>query len=234
MRSPLGPSISEQWNEIALPRKLIKVMSAAYPLLLDVTGRMIVIIGGGAVAARKARGLLEAGAGRIRCVAPEFCTELPTQIERVEQTYRPEHLDGAALVFAATDSPEINQAVVRDARTRNLLVNRADADEEEPGDFTAPAPLRRGMVTIAVSAGSPALAALIRDRLNGLFDPRWQQMADAMRQLRPLVKSAGLDIAARRRIFQELASEEALDAAAGGSQAVREWLLGRHPELRHA
>lgn len=209
-------------------------MPAAYPVMLDVTRRTIVIVGGGAVAARKARGLLDAGAARVICVAPGFCKELPPEAQRVDQPYRPEHLNGATLVFAATDRPEVNDAVVRDAHARGLLVNRADADEEEPGDFTIPAQLRRGLVTMTVSAASPALAALIRDRLAGQFDPRWQQLADAMQVLRPLVKTAGVDIAMRRGIFRELASDEALRIVAeGGTEGLRTWLIERHPELRH-
>ena len=202
--------------------------------MLDVTRRLIVIVGGGAVAARKARGLIEAGALRIRCVAPTFCEELPSEVQRVASVYRPEHLDGADLVFAATDRTDVNDAVVRDAHARGLLVNRADADDWEPGDFTIPAQLRRGRVSIAVSAASAALAAMIRDRLIDLFDSRWQQLADAMAGLRPLIKSAGVDIAARQGIFRELASEEALKIVADrGTEGLRGWLLERHPELRH-
>lgn len=210
-------------------------MPASYPVLLDVTRWTVVIIGGGAVAARKARGLLESGAARVRCVAPQFCAEMPAAIERVPQTYRPEHLNGANLVFAATDQPQVNQTVVRDAHTLGLLANRADADEDEPGDFTVPAQLRRGAAVITVSAGSPALAALIRDRLDELFDPRWQHMADAMQQLRPLVRSAGVETAVRRQVFRELATEEALNVLADrGTGGLYDWLLERHPELRHA
>jgi len=204
-------------------------------MMLNVTGRLIVIVGGGAVAARKARGLLEAGASKIRCVAPEFCEELPKEVERVRERYQPSHLEGAALVFAATDRSDVNDAVVRDAHTRNLLVNRADTDDEDPGDFAVPAKLTRGDVTVTVSAGSPALSTLIRDRLQDLLDPRWQQMAAAMRELRPLIKSAGTKVANRRQIFRELASQEALNVVADrGTAGLREWLLARHPELIHA
>lgn len=210
-------------------------MRHAYPVNLDITGRTILIVGGGAVAARKARGLIEAGATRVRCVAPAFCDELPPEVERVRGTYCPDHLDGATLVFAATDRAEVNEAVVRDAHARNLLVNRADLDEDEPGDFTIPARFRKGDVTVAVSAGSPALAALIRDRLESEFDARWARMADAMRELRSWIKSAGVDIATRRTIFRELATEDALTVLADrGPDGLRDWLLARHPELNHA
>ena len=210
-------------------------MRSAYPILLDLGGRTIVIVGGGAVAARKAQGLLEAGAARVRCVAPEFCDGTPDRVERIAERYRPEHLDGAALVFAATDQGDVNEAVVRDAHARGLLVNRADGDEEEPGDFSVPAKLRKGEVILAVSAGSPALAALIRDRLDMQFDPRWAQMADAMSALRPMIRSVGMNIGKRREIFRELAGEEALNVVAErGVAGLRDWLRDRHPELEHA
>jgi precorrin-2 dehydrogenase/sirohydrochlorin ferrochelatase len=206
-----------------------------YPLVLDVSDRPTVIVGGGKVGARKARGLIDAGAKRVRCVSLEFCAEMPAEVERIGEQYHARHLDGAAIVFAATDRADVNEAVVRDAAARHLLVSRADRDDEEPGDFIVPAKLQRGGVSIAVSAGSPALSALIRDRLQTLFDPRWEQMAEAMASLRPLIKSARIDIAGRSRIFRELASEEALNVLAdGGLPGLRAWLADRHPELTHA
>src|SRR6478609_7363439 len=100
-------------------------MPHTYPLMLDVSDRLIVIVGGGAVAARKAAGLIECGATRIRCVSPTFEPKMPPGVERIDGRYGPHHLDGAGLVFAATDDPAVNAAVVRDARNRGILVNRA-------------------------------------------------------------------------------------------------------------
>ena len=206
-----------------------------YPILLDVSERTIVIIGGGAVAARKARGLLEAGARRLRCVALEFCEDFPREVERVSGAYQPAHLDGAALVFAATNRPEVNERVVRDARARNLLVSRADADEDEPGDFATPARFRRGEVIVSVSAGSPSLSVFIRDQLAERFESRWEKMADVTRELRSIVRARQQRADERRRIFHELASPEAFAVLdQDGADGLRRWLLERHPELCHA
>jgi precorrin-2 dehydrogenase/sirohydrochlorin ferrochelatase len=203
-------------------------------MMLDVGGRRVVIIGGGKVATRKAQGLIEAGAA-VRCVAPQFCNEMPAGIERVAEEYQSRHLDGAMFVFAATDRADVNEAVVRDARARGLLVNRADAETGEPGDFITPAVHRLGSVVVTVSAGSPALAALVRDRLGEACDTRWGEMAQLMQELRPMIKSAGSEAESRRQILRELATPEALDVlASGGPSAVRQWLLSRHPELNHA
>ncbi len=207
---------------------------ATYPLMLDVSEVIAVIVGGGGVAVRKARGLIDAGCRQVRMVSPTFHDDVPGAVERVAERFEPRHLDGARLVFAATDSADVNDAVVRAARQRGLFVNRADVDEDEPGDFTTPAILRKGPVTVTVStAGAPALAAMVRDELSARFDPRWREMAEAMLTIRPaIVAAAGLTAARRRDAFRDLATKEAIDAlGAGGAEQVWGWLVQRYPEL---
>ena len=213
-------------------------MRYAYPMMLDVTDRLAVIVGGGSVAVRKAKGLLGAGARAVRVVSPEFHPDMPRDVDRVQAAYAAGHLDGAGLAFAASDVPAVNAAVVRDARAMGVLVARADAvddDDDEAGDFSTPAKFEAGAAVVTVSAaGSPALAARIRDGLRERFDPAWENMADAMLTLRPLIRQAPqLDAARRATVFRDLASPEALAAAgAGGRPAVVEWLSHRYPELR--
>ncbi len=208
-------------------------MPHAYPLMLDVSDRPIVIIGGGSVAARKAAGLIECGATRVRCVAPTFDPAMPPAVQRVQHRYEPAQLDGAGLVFAATDDPGVNAAVVRDARGRGILVNRVDADYENPGDFVTPARLHESSVTVTVSAGgSPALAAVICDGIREKWDTRWSRMAEAMRTLRPEILSrASVPESRRRQIFRDLATPEALDVLASSDlDGLRSWLAARYPE----
>jgi len=199
-------------------------------MMLDLSQRLIVIVGGGGVAARKARGVLAAGAQRVRCIAPEFRSEMPAEVERVAEAFAPRHLDGAGLVFAATDSPQVNEQVVREAHRRGLLVNRADADEDQPGDFATPALWNSGSVSVAISAGgSPALAAAIRDDLANKIDPLHVAMADAMQVLRPMIRDSLLSIDDRRRLFRELAGPEAMGILGqGGLEGLRRWLVGRY------
>ena len=210
-------------------------MSFHYPIMLDVSDRLVVIVGGGTVGSRKAAGLFLCGATRVRCVSPAFDAAMPSGVERVEARYRPGHLDGAGLVFAATDDPDVNEAVLRDARDRGALVNRADADDDARGDFVTPARFETSWVTVAISAGSPALAVRIRDGIARRWDPSWTLMASAMQSLRPLIVARkDLDPRSRRSIFRELAGDEAMDVVArGGTEALRAWLLARHPELDH-
>jgi len=200
-----------------------------YPLMLDVSQRLVVVIGGGAVAVRKAKGLLEAGATRVRVVAPGFHPEMPPQVERVVATYETKHLDGAQLVFAATDSPAVNEQVARDAAARGAWINRSD--DGERGDFATPARLRQGEVIVTVStAGNAALAAAIRDDLAAKLDPRHVKLADAMKTLRPAVRNSVADPQRRAAILRDLASEGALHAVAVDN--LREWIQSRYPDLK--
>jgi precorrin-2 dehydrogenase/sirohydrochlorin ferrochelatase len=201
--------------------------------MLDVSRRLVVVVGGGAVAARKVRGLLDAGATRIRCISVEFDAGFP-DVERVRAAYQPGHLDGAGLVLAATDNAQVNVAVVRDAHRLGVLVSRADGDEEEPGDFSSPAVLREAELVVAVSAGgAPALAAVVRDGLRERLDGRWIRMSEAMRELRPRIAGrADLPVASRQNALRDLASEEAMDILEKhGVEEVWAWVRERNRAL---
>lgn len=208
-------------------------MRHGYPILLDLSRRPVLIVGGGAVASRKAAGVLAAGAQDVRAVAPKFVRDFPHEVRQIPGNFAPAHLEGAGLVFAATDSASVNDTVVAESRQRGLLVARAEADENEPADFVSPAVLRFGAVTIAVSAaGSAALAAALRDQLSGCLSDDWINLADALYRLRPTIKSLGLPITRRREIFRALATEKAATVqSSAGIQGLWDWIRSQFPEL---
>jgi siroheme synthase-like protein len=212
-------------------------MPHTYPMMLDVADRLIVIVGGGAVAVRKAKTLIQCGATRVRCIAPSIDDAMPAEVERGEKHYDSHDLDGAGLVFAATDDSSVNATVLRDARQMKILVNRADADEADPGDFATPAQFRQSAVTVTVSAGgNPALAGMIRDGIRDRWDARWSLMSEAMKSIRPMLL-ARTDLAQERRseIFRALATPAALDVLSGGGpDALTMWLAGQFPEIEYA
>lgn len=183
------------------------------------------------MAARKASGVLAAGAVGVRAVSPKFIRDFPAGVEKITESFEPRHLEGANLVFAATDSTATNDAVVQESRARGILVNRADADEEDPGDFSTPALCRSGPITLAVTAGSPALAAALRDQLAGVISNEWINLAEALVHVRPRIKAMNLPIARRREILRELATPEAASAAVGGDAALWAWAVAKFPEL---
>jgi len=204
----------------------------AYPIFLDVSLRRILIVGGGAVAARKAKGLLAAGAVDIRAVAPRFVRDFPERVRKIDAVYSPEHLQDADLVFAATDSSQVNDAVVAGARAGGALIQRVESEDDDSGDFIVPAVLRCGAIAVAVSGGSPALAAAVRDALAGSISDEWVNLADALRRLRPAIKASGLPIERRRQILRALATPDAAAAlAAGGTDRLWSWARQRFADL---
>ncbi|WP_165874076.1 precorrin-2 dehydrogenase/sirohydrochlorin ferrochelatase family protein [Rubrobacter taiwanensis] len=155
-----------------------------YPLFMDLEGRRCVVVGGGKVALRKARRLAESGA-RVVVVAPEVLPELAGLAhEVVERPYRRGDLDGASLVFAATNKRAVNAAVAEEARDRRIPANVADAPGE--GDFAVPSVLRRGALQVAISTGgaSPALARRVRRELEERFGPEWTGLVGELSEAR--------------------------------------------------
>ena len=155
-----------------------------YPIFLDLDGRRCVVVGGGEVANRKARKLLQARA-EVVVVSPEVKPELESAAAEVHRRpYREGDLEGAFLVFAATGRRGVNAAVAREARGRGIPVNVADVPSE--GDFALPSVLRRGQLQVAVSTGgaSPMLARRIRYELESTFGSEWAGVVDELGRAR--------------------------------------------------
>ena len=155
------------------------------PIFLRVQDRLTVVIGGGAVAARKAELLLNCGA-RVRLVAPELAPSAAELLRRhtaaAQMTYvcapfAAHHLEGAVLVMAATDSDAINAQVAQLARASGLPVNVAD--DAALSDFILPAIVDRAPLIVAVSsAGStPVLARRVREQIEALLPARLGALA---------------------------------------------------------
>ena len=129
-----------------------------FPIVLDVCNLPCLVVGGGAVGLRKAASLLTAGAKvTVVCLEPKP-PNAPVGLIWMTQSYRPEHLEGMSLVFAAATA-EVNKLVVADAKTRSIWVN--SASEPGLGNFILPAVARRGQIDIAISTGgaSPAICS---------------------------------------------------------------------------
>ena len=143
---------------------------AFYPVSLDVTGRACLVVGGGTVAARKARTLLDCGA-LVTVIAPLLAPEMEELADRLHTVERRAYASGDAarfrLVMTATGLPDIDGAVHADAEAAGVWIN--SADDRAHSSFILPAVYRDASVTVAVSTGglSPAFASWLRDRLAG-------------------------------------------------------------------
>jgi len=134
------------------------------PLLLDLTGRKVVIVGGGSVALRRVASVLTAGAA-VTLVAPDVAEELREFDLTIEQRrYVDGDLAGAWLAIAATDDSSVNEAVAREAADRTIFCIRADA--ADAGSARMPAVYRSGPITLAVNAGDdPRRAVGLRNAI---------------------------------------------------------------------
>jgi uroporphyrin-III C-methyltransferase/precorrin-2 dehydrogenase/sirohydrochlorin ferrochelatase len=153
-----------------------------YPLFLDLTGRRVVVVGGGRVALRRTRGLLESGA-RVLVVAPEVAEEIAASDADVERRhYDGSDIEGAWLVLACTDDPDVNAQVATDAEARGIWCVRAD--DAATSAAWRPAATAIDEVTVAVSAGGdPRQAAELRDLIehalrSGALAPRRRRPSD--------------------------------------------------------
>jgi siroheme synthase-like protein len=169
-----------------------KASQEFYPMSLKIRGKRCVVVGGGQVARRKVRGLLEYGAS-VEVISPEPCPELNKLVETGEikvlrRRYQPGDLRGAFLAIAATDSRALNRQVVKEAKDRAVLVNVAD--DPQNSDFIVPSYLRRGTLTIAVSTGgvSPALARKIRTRLERELGDEYASLVRLVGEVRAEVR----------------------------------------------
>jgi precorrin-2 dehydrogenase/sirohydrochlorin ferrochelatase len=196
-----------------------------YPAFLDVRSKRCLVVGGGAVAARKARALVAAGA-MVRVVAPEISRELrrAAGIECRQAWYSARQLRGVWLVVAATDDPLVQQAVWRDAARRRLLCNVADVPARS--NFMVPAVVRRGGLQIAVSTGggSPALARRLRRELEKTVGREYAALLELLRALRPRVM-AEVPAPERPRVFSAMVNSAALDLLRAGRRRDARHLL---------
>ena len=155
-----------------------------YPVFLKLTGRRVLLVGGGPVAAAKLAGLLADGA-RVTVVAPEIRPELHKPgVTIAKRAFEPSDLDGAWYVVAAAP-PEINKQVLEAAEHRQVFVNAVD----DPAHASAYAGsvVRRAGVTIAFSTDgrAPALAGLLREALDAWLPAdldTWMAASDAARR----------------------------------------------------
>jgi siroheme synthase-like protein len=168
---------------------------SAYPIVLEGAAISALIVGGGRVAARKARSLVDAGA-RVHVVAPVVDAELEAletpdaHLQITRARYAPQHVLGVTLVIAATDDPSVNAAVAAEAHAAGCLVNVVD--RPELGDFITPAVHRRGDLVVAVAAGGvPNAAARIRDSIGRTIDGRYAAAVRDLAALRSTLIAAG-------------------------------------------
>ncbi|MDP9110211.1 MAG: hydroxymethylbilane synthase, partial [Candidatus Eremiobacteraeota bacterium] len=180
------------------------------PLTLHLDGRVVLLVGGGAVARRKAETLIEAAAP-VRLVSPQIDSALRISLassgaEIHERAFRTEDLDGAALAIAATSDDRVNAQVVSEARARGILA--CDASDARRGNVTMQAIVRVGELTFTVDTGgaSPAFTSRVARELRDRFGEGYAAAARTLAQMRTYVKAV-LPPAERGAVLRTLAEK---------------------------
>ncbi len=193
------------------------------PIFLNLKGARCLVVGGGAVAARKA-GLLAGCGAKVAVVAPELGETLVAEaaagrIEHIAARFEEAHLDGATVVIAATDDPAVNAAVSQAARARNIPVNVVDAPEL--CSFIFPSIVDRSPMIVAVSTGgaSPVLARLVRAKLETMLPAAYGRLAQLANDLRDRVKQHFANPAQRRIFWEKMLGGTFADLVLAGKAA---------------
>lgn len=193
------------------------------PLYLDLNKRLVVIIGGGAAAAEKLRGLLGTGC-HLRLVSPEITEETRILISKwpmeealyIESPYKPSHLEGAWLVYAATNLGPLNHEIVEQCSVRHIWAN--SVDDPAHSRFYSCSQLRKGpwRFAIATDGQFAGLSKLLRETLETLLPEEDAQSLEEIAQFRQRLMERLPDPAKRREALKEILS------------ALREKYLGQN------
>ncbi len=201
-----------------------------FPVFVNLEERRVVVVGGGDVAERKVRDLLNCAA-RVNVIAPEVTPALASMvaegaITHEARAYHTGDLDGAAIAFVAVDDPETSAQAARDARAARVQVNVVDCPAM--CDFLVPSVLRRGRLAVAISTSgaSPAWARKLRKQLEATIGPEWEQLMDALASVRETLMHEMPDPAERRAALLRLADDKCLELAREqGGEDLAEALL---------
>lgn len=185
-----------------------------FPMFLRLEGRACLVVGAGAVAEEKIRGLLDAGA-RVRVIAPSATLEISRMAREkklvwLRQNFRVRDVSRVFLIVAATSSPHVHDVVWRAARRANVLCNVVD--EPERCDFFYGAVVRRGALQIAISTGgrSPALAQQIRQRLENQFGARYAEWVEKLGRARTRMLISESNATRRKETAHRMVRESSL------------------------
>ncbi len=205
-----------------------------YPLNVDLSGRSLILVGGGRVAERKVRGILSAGTETSICViAPKITMVLQEHAAAgrlcwKQACYADGMLEGAFLVYAATDLREVNAAVAAEAKRRGIPVNVID--DPAASTFQVPASIRRGELILSVSTagGSPALSRAIRMELEEMYPPAFGMWLERVSCLRVELQECISSSSARTRFWHTALRPDILTMVRHGAMEKAE------VELRNA
>lgn len=210
------------------------------PIFTDLTGKAVLLIGGGHVALRKARALLDAGAV-LTVVSHQFETDFQHWAAQgkavlVQGDFQPAQISGHWLVIAATDDDAVNAAVHQAATARQVWVNTVD--DQDKCEFIFPSIINRAPIQIAISSGgtAPVLVRRLREQLETLLPQHLGPLATLVGKFRKNVQQKLDNFAARRQFYEQVFSSKVVSLLQSGqpqaAEDTLEQMLDGHQPLR--
>lgn len=182
-----------------------------YPINLDVRGKKCVVVGGGEVALRKIRSLVEAGA-LVTVVAPDICAGVEELVDCGKifwrrENFSPEILSDEIILIAATDNPAVNRHAAEVAQAKKILANVVNSDG---GNFFVPSQIQRGELLLTISTGgnSPAFAKFLRQMLEAEFDENFCAGLELISRYRREIKRRLPNSTARKIFWQQILTQD--------------------------
>lgn len=201
-------------------------MKQYYPIMLNIANKKCIIVGGGNVALRKAKTLLEY-TKQITIISECLCDELSSLILNsgiswVKRNYTVGDINNTFLVVAATNNKTVNHQVYEEAKSKNILINVID--EPELCDFIVPSKVEVGDLTIAISTDgkSPALAKKIRKDLETVFGEEYAKFLNLLGEIRTKAIVEIEDNGKRSELFEKLVYSDVLSLLKEGNDKLAE------------
>lgn len=199
-----------------------------FPFFKEISGERVLVVGGGKVALRRACVLSELGAD-VRIVSPRFAEGFDKiNAACIQRPFMMEDLDGASIVVAATDDGVLNAEIGRVCAERGIEVNVAD--NPAACTFQFPAMVRRGKLTIGISAEgiSPVAVKNVRERIESVLPDRFEEVLDCMEIARKLSREGIPEQNIRAKVLKEI-FDHCLNAAELPDEQMIRDMIRRHP-----
>lgn len=177
-----------------------------YPIMINLENKLVSVIGGGKVALRKVKKLIEYNCN-IVVISPEFVDEfqkLKQEVKLVEEKYSPKQIGNSSLVIAATSDKKINESISEYCKNNNILCNVVD--DINLSDFIVPASIKRGDLTISISTmgNSPSLAVKIKKEIEQKYTDEYIDYVKLLGQMREIILEKYTDEDEKKKILNEL------------------------------
>jgi precorrin-2 dehydrogenase / sirohydrochlorin ferrochelatase len=191
-------------------------MNSPYPIHLNLYGKKVSIIGGGAIAERKVKQLLDTGA-IIEIISPDLTVTLQETLKGNEnifwkkKRFTSEDLVDAFLIIAATNDRETNQLV---GKLKNNYQLANIADDPSASNFIVPSIVKRGKLTFSVSTSgaSPTLSSKISRHLEEAYDQRYEDYLEFLDSCRKFVLANVTDKVKKKQLLSAIVNQTYLDS----------------------